>query len=212
MQEDLRRLGVLQLAGVEAVRRLVAEAMQRLNPPEEQRQHPGPACRSEEEEMTVRRLVARIRRLPEDQRRQVPALLVNLEPGSGLTAVPAVAPVRWVVLVTVDANLYGSRDPAAPTGQPARTFLLPAKENLIGREGSDFHPEILIENDPGVSRHQALLLPRSDGTLVLRDLNSANGTLLNGQELIPGVDTPVKDGDTIALGAWTRIAVRAVTG
>jgi pSer/pThr/pTyr-binding forkhead associated (FHA) protein len=45
---------------------------------------------------------------------------------------------------------------------------------------------------------------------VLRDLNSANGTQLNGADVLPGADVPLHDGDSIAVGAWTRIAVRAV--
>ncbi len=76
MRAELHRLGTLQLAGVEEVRRLVGEAMVRAATTSEP---PGSSRRfgSDEEEMTVRRLVARIRRLPEDQRRKVPALLMN---------------------------------------------------------------------------------------------------------------------------------------
>ncbi len=77
MRAELRRLGTLQLAGVEEVRRLVGEAMVRAQTSGEAPDRPAVAVRNEEEEVTVRRLVARIRRLPEDQRRQVPALLMN---------------------------------------------------------------------------------------------------------------------------------------
>jgi len=28
--------------------------------------------------------------------------------------------------------------------------------------------------------------------------------------VVPGADVPLRDGDDIAVGAWTRIAVRAV--
>jgi formylglycine-generating enzyme required for sulfatase activity len=75
MRSELERLGSLQRAGVEEVRRLIGEAMARAAG-EAARLPAGPP-RGEEEEMTVRRLVARIRRLPEEQRRQAPALLLD---------------------------------------------------------------------------------------------------------------------------------------
>jgi hypothetical protein len=118
--------------------------------------------------------------------------------------------VRWDVVVRVDANLYGTPNADAPTDQPSQTFTLFEEENLIGRGGTGIRAQVPIVNDPGVSRRQALLLRQPDGSLVLRDLNSSNGTQLNGKELLTGADAPVRDGDTIAVGAWTRIAVRAV--
>ncbi len=118
--------------------------------------------------------------------------------------------VRWDVVVKVDPNLYGKPNLDAPADQPMQTFTLFEDENVIGRGGADVRVHVPIVNDPGVSRRQALLLRQPDGGPVLRDLNSANGTQLNGKELVPGADAPVRDGDAIAVGAWTRIAVRAV--
>jgi hypothetical protein len=140
---------------------------------------------------------------------------VSSPPAPATLAAPAETPagaprVRWDVLVRVDANLYGTPNPDAPADQPSQTFTLFEEENLIGRGGGGIRAHVPIRNDPGVSRRQALLLRQPDGTLLLRDLNSANGTQLNGQELLPGADAPVKDGDTVAIGAWTRLAVRAV--
>jgi hypothetical protein len=124
---------------------------------------------------------------------------------------PAGAPwVRWEVIIRVDANLYGTPNPDAPTEHPSQTFTLFEEENLIGRKDSRIRTQVPILNDPGVSRRQALLLHQPDGGLVLRDLNSSNGTQLNGKELVPGADALLKDGDTIAVGAWTCLAVRAV--
>jgi formylglycine-generating enzyme required for sulfatase activity len=79
LRAELRQLGTLHLAGVEEVRRLIGEAMARASQagPSAAAARPGAAVHDEGEEMTVRRLVARIRKLPEEQRRQVPALLVN---------------------------------------------------------------------------------------------------------------------------------------
>jgi pSer/pThr/pTyr-binding forkhead associated (FHA) protein len=122
-------------------------------------------------------------------------------------ALPA---VRWDAVVTVDPALYGTPNPTAPVNVPVRTFTLFEIENMIGRGGKEIRVQIPIPNDDGVSRRQALLVRRPDNTLILRDLGSANGTQLNGVELAAGVDTPVKDGDVIAIGAWTKITVRAV--
>jgi hypothetical protein len=124
---------------------------------------------------------------------------------------PAARPaVRWDVVVRVDPNLYGKPNPDAPTDQPPQTFTLFDAENMIGREGTGVRLQVPIRNDPGVSRRQALLLRQPDGGLLLRDLNSANGTQVNGAEVVPGADVPLRDGDSIAVGAWTRLAVRAV--
>ena len=122
----------------------------------------------------------------------------------------AAANVRWDVVVRVDANLYGKPNPDAPRDQPPQTFTLFETENLIGRDGSGLRLQVPIRSDPGVSRRQVLLLRQPDGGLVLRDLNSANGSQVNGTEVVPGADVTLRDGDTIAIGAWTRIAVRAV--
>ena len=115
---------------------------------------------------------------------------------------------RWEVEVSVDAALYGKPNPDAPVKQPKQVFPLFDEECLIGRAGTEVRVQVPIR-DAGVSRRQALLLRRNGGLLV-RDLNSANGTQLNSKELVPGVDTAVHDGDAIAVGAWTRITVRAV--
>ena len=62
---------------------------------------------------------------------------------------------------------------------------------------------------PACRAVRRLLLRRPDGSLVLRDPGSANGTQVNGVEVVAGVDTPLKADDVIAVGAWTRITVRA---
>jgi hypothetical protein len=132
-------------------------------------------------------------------------------PGADTPGSPApVVNVRWDVVVRVDANLYGKPNPDAPRDQPPQTFTLFEAENMVGRDGTGLRLQVPIRNDPGVSRRQALLVRQPDGGLMLRDLNSANGTQVNGKEVVPGADVPLRDGDTIAVGAWTRIAVRAV--
>jgi len=135
-----------------------------------------------------------------------------------VTSPPSVTPAttageaadhRWDVVVTVDACLYGKPAPNAPVDQPAQTFTLFETENLIGRAGTEVRVHIPIGNDHGVSRRQAMLVRLPDHRLVVRDLGSANGTQVNGRDILPGVDTPLRDGDWLSIGAWTRIAVKA---
>jgi hypothetical protein len=92
------------------------------------------------------------------------------------------------------------------------TFTLFDRESLSGREGMGLRLQVPIRNDPGVSRRQALLVKLPDGGLILRDLGSANGTQVNGVETVPGADVPLHDGDRIAIGAWTCIAIRRLPG
>jgi hypothetical protein len=51
----------------------------------------------------------------------------------------------------------------------------------------------------GVSRQHAEIFPQ-DGRLVLQDLQSANGTWLNGEKLEPETLYPLKHGDQLRLG------------
>ena len=112
---------------------------------------------------------------------------------------------RWELIVTVDANLYGTPNPDAPVGQPPRKFRLFDRETMIGRAGTEVRVQVPVHGDAGVSRRQALLIQGPDGSLVLRDLNSANGTRVDGVDVLPGVDTLLHDGAVIAMGAWTSI-------
>ncbi len=117
---------------------------------------------------------------------------------------------RWELVVTVDANLYGTPNPDAPLGQPPRKFRLFDHETMIGRAGTEVRVQVPVQGDPGVSRRQVLLIQGPDGSLLLRDLNSSNGTRVDGIDVLPGVDTVLRDGAVIAVGAWTSIVIRAI--
>jgi pSer/pThr/pTyr-binding forkhead associated (FHA) protein len=83
----------------------------------------------------------------------------------------------------------------------------------IGRRSAarDLEPEIDLAGpppDPGTSRLHALLIAAADGTWAVLDPGSANGTLLNGREIVVGELVPLREGDRINLGAWTVITVR----
>jgi hypothetical protein len=124
---------------------------------------------------------------------------------------PLVAgPVRWEVTVRADANLNGTPNPDAPVATPPRVFTLFDEQTLVGRPTAGVRTQVPVADDAGVSRRQAMLIRRADGTLALRDLGSANGTRVNDRDVTPGVDAELADGDRIAIGAWTLITVRAV--
>jgi hypothetical protein len=83
--------------------------------------------------------------------------------------------------------------------------LQPAKKTVLGRSDvtSTQKPDLDLTPygalEKGVSRIHAAI-NRSEDTLTLVDLGSANGTHLNGQRLIPDQPRILRDGDEIRLG------------
>lgn len=120
--------------------------------------------------------------------------------------------VAFEVVVTIDPSLREAGSPLPPTNQPPITVRLDRESNLIGRRSElrGINPEVALDIDDAVSHRHALLNRQPDGTFVLRDIGSTNGTKLNGVELTAMVDTPIKEGDEFTLGHWTRIKVKVV--
>jgi FHA domain len=81
----------------------------------------------------------------------------------------------------------------------------PAKRTVLGRLDSSSNQKPDLDLTPygalekGVSRIHAVIA-RSDDTLTLIDMGSANGTHLNGQRLMPDQPRVLRDGDEIRLG------------
>ena len=46
-----------------------------------------------------------------------------------------------------------------------------------------------------------------DGSFIIVDPGSANGTAVNGSEIPPGQPVPLHEGDRIHLGAWTELTI-----
>lgn len=117
-----------------------------------------------------------------------------------------------MVTLSVDPALRGAGSPEAPAGIAPLTVQLKEPVSLIGRQSDAraIFPEIPVKHDDAVSHRHALLQLFGNGTLLLRDIGAANGTRLNGREIEPLVDHPLKDGDEIALGHWSRISVKAI--
>ncbi len=85
---------------------------------------------------------------------------------------------------------------------------------LVGRsdETSGFAPHLDLSPygaaDSGVSRQHAILLPSDEG-LYLIDLDSTNGTWINGQRLAPGQKYLLRSGARVEFGTL-RLMVRVV--
>ena len=126
---------------------------------------------------------------------------------------PTIAPIssaqamfKWQVVISIDPSLASPSSPTAPAQAPI-TLELTHPTNLIGRssQARAIHPEISLDFDDAVSSRHAILTLHPDGALVLRDIGSANGTMVNGQDIAIMADIPMKSGDEITLGHWTRI-------
>lgn len=79
------------------------------------------------------------------------------------------------------------------------------KEVILGRLSQVDETKTYINlvpygaDEAGVSRQHARLL-RDDAAVYLMDLDSTNGTRLNGEQLPPAVEKRLRDGDEITLG------------
>jgi serine/threonine protein kinase len=156
-------------------------------------------------------------------------------PGVASPGVAASAPVpparpgssrgvaTWTAVVTADRGYYDrvraqgvlDQDQSSkvhfPDHYPERRFPLSGNEASIGRlsRSRHTHPDIDLtgpHTDWGLSRDHARLIAGPDGTWSVVD-SGTNGTLVNGTEIPPGVPVPLRDGDRINLGAWTRITM-----
>jgi FHA domain len=137
---------------------------------------------------------------------------VNLSPTINVApavAIPAPGVVeQWQLAISIDPTLATPDSPPAPTQAPI-TIDLTQSTNLIGRtsQARAIHPEIPIDWDDAVSSRHAILTLQPNGSLVLRDIGSSNGTMVNGKEIAIMADISIESGDEITLGHWTRIKV-----
>ncbi len=117
----------------------------------------------------------------------------------------------WAI-IRCDRSMVTNPDPATPfpEGEPDRAFPLDLDEMLLGRRNGrrDVHPEIAIA-DPSISSRHLKISRQPDGGRTVVDVGSSNGTKLNGVVLQPGVEMPLKTGDQLELGMWTRILIEA---
>ncbi|KQC38523.1 FHA domain-containing protein, partial [Frankia sp. ACN1ag] len=132
---------------------------------------------------------------------------------------PPTGATVWEAIVEAEREYYDSGDDHRvpfPTFYPRRVFALAGAQMLVGRrsESRGIHPDIDLSGapeDPGISRSHALFEQLPDGGYAVRDPGSTNGTRLNDEPdpIEPGQPVPLRDGDRVYLGAWTRITLRA---
>lgn len=81
----------------------------------------------------------------------------------------------------------------------------------VGRDAQN----LLRLDDHSVSRFHASILLKTDGTLIIADTDSANGTFLNGEKLKSGTSYEIKPNDIVSFGnadvrfAWQLPEIKA---
>ena len=128
--------------------------------------------------------------------------------------------VEWVAVVEIDPAFFASNLAADHAGEltlpdvrTSRDIPMVGDDLLIGRrsESRGITPAIdlsVAPQDTGVSHRHATLSRRGDGWSVT-DLGSTNGSWIAGDPdaLEPFVEQALEDGQSLLLGAWTRITV-----
>lgn len=142
------------------------------------------------------------------------------EAGAGPSSGAGVART-WFAVVTADRGYFdevvADRDPDdVPLGFPdqyaEQRVELTGTQMRIGRRSASrgLRPEIDLGEspaDPGISHLHAVLIAQQDGTWSVLDTGSSNGTQVNGREIDSGEPAPLRDGDSICLGAWTKLTI-----
>lgn len=128
---------------------------------------------------------------------------------------PAAGPA-WSAVIEVDPVHFGTLigdDLRLPAERPPRVVTLENPEILIGARPSRAEPVINLTgplDDPAVSGRHAGLVRQPDGSYAVVDHGSRNGTRVNRdpEPIRPGRPVPLRDGDRVFVGAWTRITLR----
>lgn len=84
------------------------------------------------------------------------------------------------------------------------------QELLLGRRDpkTRVFPDVNLDDSAASRRHLSLWLESGDGKFYAQDLESANGTTLNGRDLRPGEPTEVHNNDILKIGTRYSIQVR----
>lgn len=121
-------------------------------------------------------------------------------------AANALSNVEEIAPVTIPAPVQTGRMVAFVVINSGRRITLNADEDLlIGRKDNQrgIYPDVDLGldggYDAGVSRRHAILAPQANG-FALEDLNSANGTFVNGRRLAPQTPTAIAHGDEVKFG------------
>ncbi|MBO0805705.1 MAG: protein kinase [Nocardiopsaceae bacterium] len=124
----------------------------------------------------------------------------------------------WSAVVTADRSYFegvrAANEAEAgvihfPDHSPERRVALAGQRLTIGRRSRSrrVDPDIDLTGDFGVSVMHAVLTHLPDGRWCVTDLDSSNGTQVNGREIPAQEAVPLHDGDYINLGVWTRVTL-----
>lgn len=85
---------------------------------------------------------------------------------------------------------------------PAGNVEVPAGTSiLLGRDPAESLVAAAFDRCENVSRRHAMIMVDDAGHATIRDEGSTNGTFVNGDRLLPGIDVRLVDGDTVRLAA-----------
>jgi hypothetical protein len=132
----------------------------------------------------------------------------------------------------VAANAFSAPPPVAPGPAPAATpapapapgsFQLnisgpygdevvewKGRELLLGRNDpkTRIFPDVNLDDSAASRRHLSIWKESADGLYYAQDLESANGTILNGRDLRPGEPTELHNGDVLKIGTRYTIQIQ----
>jgi hypothetical protein len=128
------------------------------------------------------------------------------------------SPGEWYVVIEPDHDWFERNEAEGTTGSvtfPEDTvpwqLTLSGEEVLVGRRSDTrtAQPDLEVE-DPGVSRRHAILRRQLDGSWVITDEESTNGTWVDGDAdpIAAGEPTVLQDGSIVHIGAFTRLTIR----
>jgi pSer/pThr/pTyr-binding forkhead associated (FHA) protein len=85
---------------------------------------------------------------------------------------------------------------------PAGNVEVPAGTSvMLGRDPAESLVAAAFDGCENVSRRHAMVLVDDAGHATIRDEGSTNGTFVNGDRLLPGVDVRLVNGDEVRLAA-----------
>ncbi|MEI6043897.1 MAG: FHA domain-containing protein [Chloroflexota bacterium] len=122
--------------------------------------------------------------------------------GLPVATTPPVAPPTSAIPTQLQLQVSG------PYGEEVVEYK--GHELLLGRQDAKTRvfPDLNLDDGAASRRHFSIWKEKSDGFFYVQDLESSNGTSLNGQDLEPGTPTRLNQGDIIKIGTRYNIQVR----